>query len=69
MTKFRVSTAGGETLEVESDERLGAILDELKEHGYAFGSEVSNGKGEPVDEDYEPEEGEVISSHETPAGN
>ena len=69
MTKFRVSTAGGDTLDVESDDMsLGEILDELKAQGYAFGAKASS-NGEPVDGDHVPEEGEVIATHDTPGGN
>ena len=68
--RFRVTTAGGDTLEVESDNgaSLKDVLGELKAAGYSFGSKVSV-DGEPIDEDYEPDEGDVIATHDTPSGN
>ena len=68
--RFRISTAGGDTLEVDSDNgaTLKDVLDELKKAGYSFGASVSVG-GEPVDEDYEPEDDDVIATHDTPSGN
>ena len=68
--RVRVSTAGGETLEVETENgtSLKDILKALREEGYSFGAKVSV-EGLPVDEDYEPEDEDVIGTHDTPMGN
>lgn len=67
-TRFSVTTAGGDCIEVESDMSLGEVIDELRAQGYAFGSNLSKA-GEPVEADYEPEDGDEIETHDTPAGN
>ncbi len=67
-TRFSVTTAGGDALEVESDMELGEIIDELRAQGYAFGSNLSV-QGKPVKADYKPVDGDEIETHDTPAGN
>jgi len=68
--RVRVSTAGGETLEVETENgtKLGEIIQALKAEGFSFGSKVSVG-GMPCSEDYIPDPDDVIATHDTPSGN
>jgi len=67
VVEFSVTTAGGQALAVKSScQPLRDILKDLRDYGYAFGSTISI-KGEEVDEDYVPEEGDEIETHE-PAG-